>query len=85
MADGGDAGRLHVRLISLITVFFGAIIGTLGIRGHRQDWVQLAFGTVYANFALVSVASLAMIYGLVTNEPDSAGSLAETPSIRSTP
>ena len=55
-------------LISLFAVLFGAIVGTLGIRGHRQDWVQLAFGTVYANFALVTIASLAMIYALVTHD-----------------
>ncbi len=55
-------------LVSLIAVAFGAIAGTLGIRRHRPDWVQLAFGAVYANFALVTIASGAMIYALVTHD-----------------
>ncbi|HEX8725883.1 MAG TPA: heme lyase CcmF/NrfE family subunit [Gemmatimonadaceae bacterium] len=55
-------------LVSLFAVLFGAVIGTLGIRGHRQDWVQLAFGSVYANFVLVTIATLAMIYALVTHD-----------------
>lgn len=55
-------------IVSLIMVLVGAIIGTLGIRGQRSDWVQIAFGTVYANFVLVTVATLAMIYALVTHD-----------------
>ena len=55
-------------LVSLFAVLFGAIIGTLGIRGNRQDWVQLAFGSVYANFVLVTIATAAMIYALVTHD-----------------
>jgi cytochrome c-type biogenesis protein CcmF len=55
-------------LVSLFAVLFGAVIGTLGIRGNRQDWVQLAFGTIYANFVLVTIAALAMIYALVTHD-----------------
>lgn len=55
-------------LVSLALVLLGAIIGTIGIRGNRTDWVQLAYGAVYANFALVTVSSLAMIYALVTHD-----------------
>ncbi len=55
-------------LISVAVVFAGAVIGTLGIRMQRQDWVQIAFGTVYANFVLVSLATGAMIYALVTHD-----------------
>ncbi len=55
-------------LVAMVAVLFGAVIGTLGIRGRRADWVQIAFGAVYANFALVTVATLAMIYALVTHD-----------------
>ncbi len=55
-------------LVSLVAVLFGAVIGTVGIRGQRADWVQIAYGAIYANFALVTVASLAMIYALVTHD-----------------
>lgn len=55
-------------LVSLLAVLCGAVIGTVGIRGERTDWVQVAYGAVYANFALVTVASLTMIYALVTHD-----------------
>jgi cytochrome c-type biogenesis protein CcmF len=55
-------------MVSLAVVLVGAIIGSLGIRGQRADWVQIAFGTVYANFVLVSLATFAMIYALVTHD-----------------
>ncbi|MDE3126583.1 MAG: heme lyase CcmF/NrfE family subunit [Gemmatimonadota bacterium] len=55
-------------MVSLVVVLVGAILGTLGIRSQRSDWVQIAFGTVYANFVLVSLATLAMIYALVTHD-----------------
>ncbi len=55
-------------MVSLVLVLVGAIMGTLGIRGRRADWVQIAFGTVYGNFVLVTVATLAMIYALVTHD-----------------
>ncbi|MDE3151158.1 MAG: heme lyase CcmF/NrfE family subunit [Gemmatimonadota bacterium] len=55
-------------LVSLIAVLFGAIVGTVGIRRGRQDWVQLAFGAIYANFVLVTIATGAMIYALVTHD-----------------
>ncbi len=55
-------------MISAVVVLVGAILGTLGIRGGRADWVQIAFGTVYANFVLVSLATGAMIYALVTHD-----------------
>jgi cytochrome c-type biogenesis protein CcmF len=55
-------------IVSLLVVLLGAVAGTVGIRRQHADWVQVAFGTIYANFALVTVASLAMIYALVTHD-----------------
>ncbi len=55
-------------LVSVVLVLVGAVIGTLGIRGRRADWVQIAFGAVYANFALVTIATLGMVYALITHD-----------------
>ena len=55
-------------MVSLVLVLVGAIMGTLGIRGRRARLGAIAFGAVYTNFVLVTVATLAMIYALVTHD-----------------
>ena len=54
--------------VSLAVVLFGLIITPVGVRAGRRDWIQLGYGAVYANFALVTIATIAMIVALVTHD-----------------
>ena len=38
------------------------------MRRGRREWLQLAYGAVYANFLLVTVAAVAMVVALVTHD-----------------
>jgi cytochrome c-type biogenesis protein CcmF len=55
-------------LVSLGVVTLGAIMAPVAIGRGRRDWLQLVYGSVYANFLLVSVATIAMIVALVTHD-----------------
>ena len=55
-------------LVSLIAVAFGAVLTPVAIRTGRREWLQLTYGSVYANFLLVSIATGAMVYALVTHD-----------------
>jgi cytochrome c-type biogenesis protein CcmF len=54
--------------ISLAVTVLGIILGPLGIRTGRREWVQLGYGAVYANFVLVTIATIAMVVALVTHD-----------------
>lgn len=54
--------------ISLAVSIFGMLAVPLGVRRGRREWVQLAYGAVYANFILVSVATACMLLALVTHD-----------------
>ena len=49
-------------LVSVAVIAFGAIITPIAIRSGRRDWLQLTYGAVYTNFALVSLATALMIF-----------------------
>ena len=55
-------------IVSLGVVTFGAIMAPLAISRGRRDWLQIVYGSVYTNFLLVSVATIAMIVALVTHD-----------------
>lgn len=55
-------------LVSLAVIVFGLVVGPLGIRRGRHDWIELAYAAVYTNFLLVTIAALAMVYALVTHD-----------------
>jgi len=55
-------------LVSMAVVLFGIVAVPVAVRKGRRDWMQLAYAAVYTNFLLVSVAALAMVYGLVTHD-----------------
>jgi cytochrome c-type biogenesis protein CcmF len=55
-------------LVSMAVVLFGMIATPVAVRKGRRDWIPFAFAAVYTNFFLVSVAALAMVYGLVTHD-----------------
>ena len=55
-------------MVSLPFILLGIIAVPLGIRRGRRDWAALAFGSVYANFFLVSAAAGAMVVALVSHD-----------------
>jgi cytochrome c-type biogenesis protein CcmF len=55
-------------LVSVAVIAFGAIITPIAIRSGRREWLQLTYGAVYTNFALVSLATALMVYALVTHD-----------------
>lgn len=55
-------------LVSLVVVAFGMVFIPFAIKRDRQDWVALAYSAVYTNFLLISVATFAMVYALVTHD-----------------
>jgi cytochrome c-type biogenesis protein CcmF len=54
--------------VSLAVAVFGMVMSPLGARAGRREWIQLGYGAVYANFLLVTVATVAMIVALVTHD-----------------
>jgi len=55
-------------LVSLPFLVLGIIAVPVAVRRGRRDWMALAYGSVYANFALVTVAVLTMLTALVTHD-----------------
>ncbi|HEU4996663.1 MAG TPA: heme lyase CcmF/NrfE family subunit [Gemmatimonadaceae bacterium] len=55
-------------LVSLATVAFGVFITPVAIRTGRREWLQLAYGAVYTNFLLVTIATVSMVVALVTHD-----------------
>jgi cytochrome c-type biogenesis protein CcmF len=55
-------------LVSLPFIVMGVLTVPIAIRRGRRDWLALAYGAVYANFALMTAAVLAMITALVTHD-----------------
>ena len=55
-------------LVSLPFLALGIIAVPVAVRRERRDWLALAYGSVYANFALVTVAVLTMLTALVTHD-----------------
>ncbi len=55
-------------LVSLAVVAFGMFFIPFAIKRGRQDWVTLAYSAVYTNFLLITIATVAMVYALVTHD-----------------
>ncbi len=55
-------------LVSLPFLALGILLMPAAVRRGKQDWVAVAYGSVYANFLLVSAAVIAMIVALVTHD-----------------
>jgi cytochrome c-type biogenesis protein CcmF len=63
------------RLIALDALWFalivsavGGLVVPVGIARGRERWLPFAQGAVYANFALVTIATLAMVWALVAHD-----------------
>ena len=54
--------------VSLAATILGLIILPLAVRTGRREWIQLGYGAVYANFILVTIATIAMVAALVTHD-----------------
>ena len=55
-------------LVSLPFILLGIVAVPAAIRRGRREWIGLAFGSVYANFFLVTAAAAAMVVALVTHD-----------------
>ncbi|HEU4564697.1 MAG TPA: heme lyase CcmF/NrfE family subunit [Gemmatimonadaceae bacterium] len=55
-------------LVALGIATIGMIVAVIGARTDNAALVRSAYSAVYTNFALLSIATLAMVYGLVTHD-----------------
>ncbi|HET9012197.1 MAG TPA: cytochrome c-type biogenesis CcmF C-terminal domain-containing protein, partial [Gemmatimonadaceae bacterium] len=55
-------------LLSLAFLVMGIVVVPIALRRGRGDLVAIAYGSVYANFLLVSAAAAAMVIALVTHD-----------------
>lgn len=74
---------LNALMVALAVAAFGVVLAPIGVRKGRADFVRATYSATYAMFALVTVATFAMIYALVTHD-FSVGYVAQVGS-RATP
>ncbi|MHB0964718.1 MAG: heme lyase CcmF/NrfE family subunit, partial [Gemmatimonadaceae bacterium] len=55
-------------VVALAVTALGAIFGPIAVRKGRRDWLMYLYAAVYTNFALVTLSTLALIYGLVSHD-----------------
>ncbi len=55
-------------LVALVVTALGAILTPVAILRGRRDWLSFSFAAVYTNFALVTVSTLALVWGLVSHD-----------------
>ena len=55
-------------IVSLPFTVAGIVVVPLALRRGRREWVALAYGSVFANFLLMSAAVLAMVTALVMHD-----------------
>ena len=55
-------------LVTLPFLLLGIVLMPIAIARGRSAWIAVAYGSVYANFLLVTAAALAMIVALVTHD-----------------
>ena len=70
-------------LVALALAAFGVVAAPIGVKRSREELVRATYSATYAMFALVTVATFAMIYALVTHD-FSIGYVAQVGS-RATP
>ena len=74
---------LNALMVALGVAAFGAVMAPIGVRRGRQDFVRATYSATYAMFGLVTIATFAMIFALVTHD-FSVGYVAQVGS-RATP
>ncbi len=55
-------------LVSVGVLALGVILTPVAIRSGRREWLQLVYGAAYTNFLLVTIATVAMVFALVTHD-----------------
>jgi cytochrome c-type biogenesis protein CcmF len=55
-------------LVALAVTALGALFGPIAVRRGRRDWLMYLYAAVYTNFVLVTVSTLALVYGLVSHD-----------------
>ncbi|MHB1095408.1 MAG: heme lyase CcmF/NrfE family subunit [Gemmatimonadaceae bacterium] len=55
-------------VVALAVTALGAILGPIAVRKGRRDWLMYLYAAVYTNFALVTVSTFALIFGLVSHD-----------------
>ena len=55
-------------LISVAVIALGICAGVMAGRTRSQEWINAAYSAVYTNFALVTIATGAMVVALVTHD-----------------
>jgi cytochrome c-type biogenesis protein CcmF len=55
-------------LVSLPFIILGIIAVPVAIQRGRRDWIAIAYGSVLANFLLVTAAAVTMVVALVTHD-----------------
>ncbi|MDQ8154386.1 MAG: heme lyase CcmF/NrfE family subunit [Gemmatimonadota bacterium] len=55
-------------VVALVITSLGAVLGPVAVVKGRRDWLGYLYAAVYTNFVLVTVSTLALIYGLVTHD-----------------
>ncbi|MGI9042850.1 MAG: heme lyase CcmF/NrfE family subunit [Gemmatimonadaceae bacterium] len=55
-------------LVSVGVLALGVILTPVAVRSGRREWLQLVYGAAYTNFLLVTIATVAMVYALVTHD-----------------
>jgi cytochrome c-type biogenesis protein CcmF len=55
-------------LVASAISLLGAVLLPVAVRRGRRDWLMLGYAAVYTNFVLVTVATLALVWGLVSHD-----------------
>ncbi|MCX5761153.1 MAG: cytochrome c biogenesis protein CcsA, partial [Gemmatimonadetes bacterium] len=55
-------------LVGLVISVLGAILLPVAVNRGRRDWLMLGYAAVYTNFVLVTVATLALVWGLASHD-----------------
>src|ERR1039457_6882743 len=55
-------------LVSVVVIVLGIGAGVMAGRLRTQEWINAAYSAVYTNFALVTIATGAMVVALVTHD-----------------
>jgi cytochrome c-type biogenesis protein CcmF len=74
---------LNALLVALAVASLGVVLAPIGVRKGRADFIRATYSATYAMFGLVTVATFAMIFALVTHD-FSVGYVAQVGS-RATP
>ncbi len=55
-------------LVAAAVSALGALLTPIAIHKGRRDWLMLSYAAVYTNFVLVTLATLALVWGLVSHD-----------------